>query len=157
MLQKSRFLFSVKFIIIILYHIIIKILYVCAFWFKRLKNSDLKNLKTVISVSSTNNNLKAIESATTMEPLLAENSVQTQREFAEQLGVTQQTISKCLYEMEKIKKKENGFRINSTETNKNQGVFLFSISSVENLSCEKSLRAMKNGYSMTIRNARSHG
>jgi len=39
-----------------------------------------------------------------MEQLLAENSAQTQKKFAEQLKVTQQTISKRLYEMGKIQK-----------------------------------------------------
>jgi len=62
--------------------------------------------------------------------------------------------------MGKTKKKENKLHINSlnkpTKINEGQHVFLFSINSIENLSCGKSLQAVKNEYSITIRNTKSH-
>ncbi|EFN87142.1 Histone-lysine N-methyltransferase SETMAR, partial [Harpegnathos saltator] len=71
---------------------------VCAFWFERFKSGNFSQIDKQRPGSPPkcdNDDLKQ---------LLAENSVQTQKELAEQLGVTQQTISKRLHEMGKIQK-----------------------------------------------------
>lgn len=48
-----------------------------------------------------------------LQSLLDEDPCQTQTELAEQLGVSQKAISDRLHAMGKIKRKENGFLMNS--------------------------------------------
>ncbi|EFN85280.1 Histone-lysine N-methyltransferase SETMAR, partial [Harpegnathos saltator] len=73
---------------IVLYH-------VCAFWFKRFKSGNF----SLIDKQCPGGPRKCDNDD--LKQLLAENSAQTQKELAEQLGVTQQTISKRLHEMGK--------------------------------------------------------
>jgi len=84
--------------------------------FKRLKSDDFSLIDDLVTV----------ESATTMVLSHCSLRIRHKRKESLQSSWEWRTISKCLYEMEMIKKKKNGFRINSTETNKNPRVFLFS-------------------------------
>ena len=89
---------------------------VCAFWFKRFKSGNF----SLIDKQRPGGPRKCDNDD--LEQLLAENSAQTQKELAEQLGVTQQTISKRLHEMGKIQKEGKWVPHKLTETNKNQRV-----------------------------------
>ncbi|EFN79870.1 Histone-lysine N-methyltransferase SETMAR, partial [Harpegnathos saltator] len=63
----------------------------CAFWFKRFKSGNFSLIDKQRPEGPRKCDNDDLE-------LLAENSAQTQKELAEQLGVTQQTISKHLHE-----------------------------------------------------------
>ena len=77
-----------------------------------------------------------------MQALLDQNSCQTQNELAQQLGVTQQDISIRLRQMGKILKKGKWVPHALSEKNKNDRLEkclnLYTINSIENLSCGKS-------------------
>ncbi|EFN77241.1 Histone-lysine N-methyltransferase SETMAR, partial [Harpegnathos saltator] len=60
-----------------------------------------------------------------LEQLLAENSARKQIELAEQLGVTQQIISKRLHEMGKIQKEGKWVPHELTEADKNQRMAVY--------------------------------
>ncbi|KAL6268381.1 hypothetical protein P5V15_001514 [Pogonomyrmex californicus] len=93
-----------------------------------------------------------------LQALLDINSAQTEKELAEQLGVTQQTISVRLHTMGKVQKE--GFRMNCPKTTKIVGVTLHSLcfqSSGKKIFCTKSLQAMKSGFFMITLNVENHG
>ncbi|KAL6265797.1 hypothetical protein P5V15_002613 [Pogonomyrmex californicus] len=55
-----------------------------------------------------------------LQALLDINSAQTEKELAEQLGVTQQTISVCLHTMGKVQKEGRWVPHELSEDNKNR-------------------------------------
>lgn len=71
---------------------------ICKFWFKRFKSGDFDVSDKQRCGAPRKYDIDELEQ------LLAENSAQTQEELAEQLGVTQQNISKRLLELGKIQK-----------------------------------------------------
>jgi len=84
------------------------------------------------------------------------NSAQTEKELAEQLGVTQQVISVRLHTMGKVQKEG---RWVSHELSKNR-VILHSLcfqSSGKKIFCTKLLQAMKSGFFMITLNVKNHG
>ncbi|KAL6265860.1 hypothetical protein P5V15_002684 [Pogonomyrmex californicus] len=95
-----------------------------------------------------------------LQALLDINSAQTEKELAEQLGVTQQIISIRLHTMEKVQKEGKWFRMNCPKTTKIVGVTLHSLcfqSSGKKIFCTKSLQAMKSGFFMITLNVENHG
>jgi len=85
-----------------------------------------------------------------LQTLLDINSAQTEKELAEQLGVTQQAISVRL-RWERFRRKADGFRMNCPKITKIDGVTLHSLcfqSSGKTIFCIKSLQAMKSGFFM---------
>jgi len=59
-----------------------------------------------------------------LQTMLDTNSAQTEKELAEQLGVTQQAVSVCLYTMGKVQREGSWFRMNYPKTTKIDGVAL---------------------------------
>ncbi|KAL6261994.1 hypothetical protein P5V15_007082 [Pogonomyrmex californicus] len=94
-----------------------------------------------------------------LQALLDINSAQTEKELAEQLGVTQQTISVRLHTMGKVQKEGRWFRMNCRKTTKIVGVTLHSLcfqSFGKKIFCIKSLQAMKSGFFMITLNVENH-
>jgi len=94
-----------------------------------------------------------------LQALLDTNSAQTKKEFAEQLGVTQQAIFVRLHTMGKIQKESRWVPHELSEDNKyrrHDTTFCFQ-SSGKKIFCTKSLQAMKNGFFMIILNVENHG
>ncbi|KAL6252112.1 hypothetical protein P5V15_002481 [Pogonomyrmex californicus] len=95
-----------------------------------------------------------------LQALLDINSAQTEKELAEQLGVTQQTISYVYIRWERFRRNADGFRMNCPKTTKIVGVTLHSLcfqSSGKKIFCTKSFQAMKNGFFMITLNVENHG
>jgi len=91
--------------------------------------------------------------------LLDINSAQTEKELAEELGVTQQAIFVYI-QWERFRRKADGFRMNGPKRTKIGGVTLHSLcfqNSEKKIFCTKSLQAMKSGFFMIILNVENHG
>ncbi|KAL6260857.1 hypothetical protein P5V15_008386 [Pogonomyrmex californicus] len=95
-----------------------------------------------------------------LQALLDINSAQTEKELAEQLGVTQQIISIRLHTMEKVQKEGKWVPHELSEDNKNRrrdtALTLLS-GSGKKIFCKKSLQAMKSGFFMITLNVENHG
>ncbi|KAL6258144.1 hypothetical protein P5V15_010066 [Pogonomyrmex californicus] len=94
-----------------------------------------------------------------LQALLDINSAQTEKELAEQLGVTQ-PFPYVYIRWERFRRKADGFRMNCSKTTKIVGVTLHSLcfqSSGKKIFCTKSLQAMKNGFFMITLNVENHG
>ncbi|KAL6264292.1 hypothetical protein P5V15_004387 [Pogonomyrmex californicus] len=105
------------------------------------------------------NRLKRTNCKLDINPALLDiNPAQTDEEFAEQLGVTQQTISIRLHTMGKVQKEGRWVPHELSEDNKIIGVTLHSLSKFrKKIFCTKSLQAMKSGFFMITLNVENHG
>jgi len=92
-----------------------------------------------------------------LQALLDINSAQTEKEFTEQLGVTQQAISVRLHTMGKIQKEGRWVVHELSEDNKNRLQSFCFQSSGKKIFCTKSLQAMKSGFFIITLNVENHG
>jgi len=94
-----------------------------------------------------------------LQALLDINSAQTEKELAEQFGVTQQAISLRLHTTGKVQKEGRCVPHELPEDNKIDGVTLHSLciqSSRKKIFCTKSLQAIKSEFFMITLNVENH-
>jgi len=94
-----------------------------------------------------------------LQALLDEDDSQTQKQFAEQLSVSQQAVSNRRREMGKIQKVDRWVphELNERQRGAKTHVKFCSNDTEESHSCIVSLLGMKSGFFLRIPGAKNHG